>query len=72
MLQDCLKYAYDEMGNISKIYDNGELVVRYFYDALNRLVREDNKGLDKTVCFVYDNNGNILKQRSFALQYIFY
>ena len=66
MLQDCLKYAYDEMGNISKIYDNGELVVRYYYDALNRLVREDNKGLDKTTFFVYDNNGNILKQRSFA------
>ena len=44
---------------------NGELAIRYHYDALNRLIREDNKVLDKTVLFVYDNNGNILKQRKF-------
>lgn len=54
------------MGNIEKVYENGELAIRYQYDALNRLVREDNKILDKTVVFVYDN-GNIVNQRQYFL-----
>ena len=46
-INDSILYAYDEMGNIAKVYENGELAIRYQYDALNRLVREDNKTLDK-------------------------
>ena len=65
-MKDNLRYAYDTMGNISKVYKNETLIIRYAYDKLNRLIREDNKPLDKTVCFVYDNNGNILKQKQFA------
>ena len=65
-LVDSLRYAYDKMGNIEKVYENGELAIRYQYDALNRLIREDNKVMNKTVLFAYDNNGNILKQRKFA------
>ena len=65
-IKDSIRYAYDKMGNIEKVYNNGELVIRYAYDALNRLVREDNKTLDKTYIFVYDNNGNIVKRREFA------
>ena len=62
-----IKYAYDKMGNITHIYENGKLLARYEYDALSRLVREDNKPLDKTTVWVYDNCGNILKKREFAL-----
>ena len=40
--------------------------VRYTYDKLDRLVREDNKQLGKTVLYSYDNNGNILSKREFA------
>ena len=58
-------YTYDEMGNITAVCENGELVVRYTYDDLCRLVREDNKRLNKTVVFVYDNNGNILVRREY-------
>ena len=65
-VKDSVRYAYDKMGNIEKVYENGELAIRYHYDALNRLVREDNKVLDKTIIFVYDNNGNIVKQRQFS------
>ncbi|MBO5068256.1 MAG: hypothetical protein J6C62_07640, partial [Clostridia bacterium] len=65
-LVDSLRYAYDVMGNIEKVYENGELAIRYQYDALNRLIREDNKVMNKTVLFSYDNNGNILKQRKFT------
>ena len=65
-IKDSIRYAYDKMGNIEKVYENGELAIRYQYDALNRLVREDNKTLDKTYVFVYDNNGNIVKRREFS------
>ena len=51
---------------IEKVYENGELAIRYQYDALNRLIREDNKVMSTTVLYSYDNNGNILKQRKFA------
>jgi len=57
------KYAYDKVGNIEKIFENGELTVRYAYDALSRLVREDNRKLQKTYLYEYDNNGNILCRR---------
>lgn len=63
---DNVRYAYDKMGNICKVYENGELSVRYEYDALSRLIREDNKVLDKTVLIAYDNNGNIINKRGFA------
>ena len=59
-IQESIKYAYDRMGNISRIDENGAPVVWYKYDALNRLIREDNKAFGKTWLYSYDNNGNIL------------
>lgn len=61
LVDDTERYVYDNSGNISKIIENGTLKVKYTYDKLNRLIREDNKDLGKTVVFVYDNGGNILK-----------
>ena len=63
-LRDSVKYTYDEMGNISKVYENGDLTARYTYDQLNRLAREDNKEIGKTYLYTYDNNGNILTKRT--------
>ena len=65
-----IKYKYDNMGNICRIDENGEPVVWYKYDALNRLVREDNKTFGKTWLYSYDNKGNILCKRetSFTLK----
>ena len=62
---DTLSYVYDKRGNISEIRENGTLVARYEYDALGRLVREDNRALDKTELTVYDENGNILSRKAF-------
>ena len=62
-LNEHVKYAYDERGNIQKVFENGVLVARYEYDTLNRLVREDDKKFGKTRLFTYDNNGNILSKR---------
>ena len=65
IFRDSLKYAYDVMGNISKVYENGKLTVSYTYDNLNRLVREDNKLFGKTWLYTYDNNGNILLKEEY-------
>ena len=56
-LTDCLKYKYDAMGNVTEVRENGRIAARYFYDAIGRLVREDNKPMGKTAAFTYDNNG---------------
>ncbi|MCL2607740.1 MAG: hypothetical protein FWD92_04220 [Methanomassiliicoccaceae archaeon] len=53
------KYAYDSNGNISEIRENGRLSVRYSYDGLDRISREDNIRLNKSTTFDYDTNGNI-------------
>ena len=56
---DNLKYKYDEKGNITEVYENSILVARYKYDSLSRIVREDNKPLNKTTTWEYDAGGNI-------------
>ena len=59
------KYSYDAEGNISAIHEDGKLKVRFAYDNLNRLIREDNKALGITTVFAYDNGGNLLRQREY-------
>ena len=66
VIKDNLKYKYDSMGNITEIKENGLLAVRYAYDSLSRLIREDNKKLNKTCLISYDNCGNILSTRTCA------
>ena len=41
-------------------------MARYKYDSLNRLVREDNKPMNKTVIFTYDTAGNITERCEYA------
>ena len=62
-ISDNLKYKYDELGNIAEITKNGERSAAYEYDALGRLVRENNKELGKTYLYTYDGSGNILRKR---------
>ena len=64
--KDSIKYKYDSCGNIAEIMQNGHLVARYKYDSLNRLVREDNKPMNKTVLFTYDTAGNITERCEYA------
>ena len=66
VVKDKIKYKYDEMGNICEAYENGQFVTEYKYDALGRLVRENNKKLGKTFVFSYDNKGNILTRTEYA------
>lgn len=66
VIRDNVKYEYDRNGNICKIFENGALAVRYEYDSIDRLTREDNKKLGITTLFAYDNCGNIISKRQTA------
>ena len=63
--EDVIKYVYDQKGNITNILKNGKETVRYTYDDLSRLIREDNKDLEKTYLFFYDQGGNILRKEEY-------
>ena len=52
---------YDTNGNITQYGD-----VRYHYDKLNRLVREDNPTLDKTIVWTYNDGNNITQRKEYA------
>ena len=53
-------YSYDANGNITKIsYSNGK-EIRYYYDDLGQLIREDNPFISSTYVYAYDNAGNIV------------
>ncbi len=66
VISENTKYEYDKNGNIVKIYENGALTVRYGYDSIDRLIREDNKKIGFTALYAYDNCGNILCKRQTA------
>lgn len=57
-------YEYDDKGNIISI-DTDDKLTRYQYDELNRLVREDNPHLKKTIFYKYDTGGNILLRKTY-------
>ena len=62
-----LKYNYDANGNITHVFELDNQVIRYYYDGLNRLVREDNNYIDKTITYCYDKCGDILSKSEYAL-----
>ncbi|MBE5742823.1 MAG: RHS repeat protein, partial [Clostridiales bacterium] len=55
-------YEYNELGNITKIYRGSLLYNRFHYCVNNRLIREDNVLLGKSILYRYDSNGNITKK----------
>ena len=65
--RESMQYRYDSMGNIIEVSENGRMVCRYEYDALNRLTREDNVAFGKTTTWTYDNNGNILARYEYDI-----
>ena len=54
------QYAYDEMGSITQISEDGVVKRNYTYDALNQLTSETRDGITET--YAYDNGGNILSR----------
>ncbi len=58
------KYEYDANGNIIRRTTGGK-EIRYTYDDIDRLIREDNAALNKTYFYEYDDFGNIEKVTSY-------
>ena len=56
-----VEYAYDALGNITSIKENGVVQVSYEYDAYNQLVKETYAGGD-VIGYSYDNGGNLLSK----------
>ena len=52
---------YDENGNITR-YGNDY----YTYDNADRLVREDNYGMNKSYVYAYNSKGNITSKKTYA------
>ena len=57
-------YVYDSCGNITQI--TGKENVKYTYDALNRLVREDNADIGNSYEYNYDAGGNITAKKVYG------
>ena len=54
-------FAYDALGNITSIKENGVVQVSYEYDAYNQLVKETYQNGD-VIEYSYDNGGNLLSK----------
>ena len=60
---ESLSLTYDANGNITTYGYN-----TYTYDKFNRLTRENNYYLDKTITWEYDVGGNITSRKEYALK----
>ena len=60
-------YTYDAANqNITEVRDaSGNMLYKYTYDSLDRLIREDNSVTSETSVYTYDNNGNLLSEASY-------
>ncbi|MBI6871805.1 RHS repeat-associated core domain-containing protein [Clostridium aciditolerans] len=59
-----INYNYDSKGNIDTITDNNKKI-KYYYNELNEVTREDNQVLNKTIVYTYDAGGNILTKTEY-------
>lgn len=59
-----ISYTYDKNGNIETIKSEGKLI-KYHYNSLNEVIREDNEPLGKTIVYNYDVGGNITSKTEY-------
>lgn len=60
-----IQYTYDANGNIETILENNKKI-KYYYNELNELIREDNEVLNKTIVYSYDDGGNIKSKKEYS------
>ena len=61
-IEEAMERDRDANGNITSATENKKKV-SYVYDGLNRLVRENNELLNKTITNYYDEGGNLREER---------
>ena len=61
-----LEYTYDANGNIETIKEGGVLKGTYTYDGLNQLIREDNRWVNRSITYTYDQGGNLTGKKEYA------
>ena len=63
-----VSYTYDAMGRILGESDSADTGFNntYVYDAFGQLIRENNKSLDKTFVYEYNEIGNIIAAKTYA------
>ncbi|HAN20470.1 MAG TPA: hypothetical protein DCP51_02145 [Clostridiales bacterium] len=59
-------YYYDNVGNITSVFENGTQYLIYEYDALGQLTRENSLYANRTYAYRYDNAGNIYQKEIYA------
>ncbi len=61
-----LTYSYDNSGNIQSICKDGEKLVEYIYDSMNRLTQEINYEQNLRFDYTYDSGSNIATKKERA------
>lgn len=61
---DKISYTYYNDGNINTITRNGKQI-KYYYNNLKEVTREDNQELNKTIIYVYDLGGNLTNRKEY-------
>ena len=58
------KYSckYDCLNNITHLYYNDNLIIQYYYDEYNELIKEENYSTNQKIEYNYDNLGNLLSK----------
>ena len=60
-------YDYDELNNITNIYQDETLIHNYTYNNHNELIKDNDYQNNKTFIYTYDNYGNILSKKEYTL-----
>jgi len=60
-----IAYTYEANGNIETMTQGGNQI-KYNYNELNEVIREDNQVLNKTIVYAYDAGGNITSKTEYA------
>ncbi len=62
-----VSYTYDALGRITDEVDSTDTSFNnhYIYDSYGRLIQENNKSLDKTYVYEYNESGNIIGAKAY-------
>ncbi len=66
--EETIKYSYNELGDISEIFENNIKSVSYTYDDLRRIIVEKNHKNNVFIEYSYDKYNNITYKRIYSFE----